>query len=76
MFNRIKWLINKHKQTVRQNSYRAGYDYAAGCLLRLEEIPSSLANRTAYSVDPFDKGINDAIDRLIALKVVKDNRSF
>lgn len=58
----------------KSRSYRDGYDYAAGSLLRKEETPRTLEEAIDMNPNDFDRGMNDAIKEVIRLGVVEDNR--
>jgi hypothetical protein len=52
--------------------YIAGYDYAAGALLRGEETPQSLEDKV-WEVEDFERGIFDASFILTRSGVIKDD---
>jgi hypothetical protein len=85
----IKWLIllfdtKGRKQKRINDSYKIGYDYAAGSLLRGEKTPRDLETEAITSstfdedkeMRSFDMGIVDAVDKLVSFGVVHDNRAY
>lgn len=76
MFKKIieNWCKRKeHKKYMR--SFRNGYDYAAGELLRKEHTPISLESYFyGASMDNFDQGIRAAVQDAILQGLVKDDR--
>ena len=70
----LKW-FKKRKERYIKKLYKDGYDAAAGFLLRKEKSPMELTIMIDYGdYNPYVKGWHDAIEDLIALGVVKDNR--
>lgn len=68
-----KW-IQKRKLKAEKSQYIAGYNYAAGALLRGDETPISLESQYCYgNWTPFDRGANDAMVRLIRGGIVEDD---
>lgn len=81
------WLQNyRERKQARHAAYLekrriAGYDYAAGCLLR-GASPIDMQYRYDTSVvfnendgcRAFDRGMEEATDRIVALKIVEDDR--
>lgn len=78
----MHWLWNKGKQSFqayfrrqKAKAYNNGFDYACGALLRGEETPISLESAFLKdSTDPFSYGVADAIEQLISLEAISDNR--
>ncbi len=67
----VKLLRRRRRVEVAQ--YINGYDYAAGMLLRGEKSPTELeSEQIDYSA--FDKGMDAALDKLVRLKVIVDDR--
>lgn len=69
------WLI-KRRLDKETNQYVKGYNFAAGELLRGTATPQEIESyyyRSSWT--PFDRGCNDAIDRLVRLNAVIDNRT-
>ena len=62
------------KQLQNKSEWRDGYDYACGALIRFEETPNTITKKITEPITAFDKGIKDAIHRLIYLKVINDDR--
>ena len=72
--NPLKW-FQKRKQRIKRSQYNAGYDYAAGALLRGDKTPLVLdAEQYGVPRNAFDDGINAAMAKAIHLGIVKDNR--
>lgn len=82
MFNFIRGLTGARKLKKNKEAYDHGYDYAAGSLLRGEktayELEVEADTPSEWNLDEehrsFDRGINDAVDKLISLGIVKDTR--
>jgi len=76
---KIKGYFEKRRKKIRISEYNAGYDYASGTMLRREKTPLNLEaeiypdNSGIDSFD-FDSGINAAIDRLVKLGIIEDDR--
>jgi hypothetical protein len=64
---------NRRKEMKDNKSYKDGFDYAAGSILRKEKTPYVLDSEQTND-SPFDKGMNDAIRELVRLGLVKDDR--
>ena len=75
LIKKIKKFFKKRKERNNTRQYNDGYDYAAGALLRKEETPLSIDAKIhwAYS-NKFDSGIIGAMNKLISLGIIKDNR--
>lgn len=73
----IPWLENK-KARDRRRLYIQGYDYAAGAIVRGDQCPMELQYEydTPFPGDRnnFDRGMEDAVDFLVKIGFVKDNR--
>ena len=69
-----KW-FHKRREAKIKDQYCNGYNYAAGELLRNRASPAEIEAHY-YNSDwtPFDRGCDDAINLLIELKIIKDNR--
>lgn len=75
------WSENRAAVAI-QRSYRSGYDYAAGALLRREKNPAELEAQydTADAfgenarAKAFDRGMRDAVNVILTLGFVRDNR--
>lgn len=84
MFDFIRGLTGAREDKVEKNkkAYEHGYDYAAGSLLRGEktayELEVEADTPAEWNLDQehksFDRGINEAIDKLITLGIVEDTR--
>lgn len=77
MIKKIKeWLIAREK-LINKRLYDRGYNWAAGELLRLEATP--LVIQSYYECNGerncFDAGAEDAVNELVRLGVVKDDRA-
>lgn len=69
------WSWNAWIRKQRTKAYNNGFDYACGALLRGEETPISLESAFLKdSTDPFSYGVADAIEQLISLEAISDNR--
>lgn len=77
---RIKLFFAKIKAQKEKTRYLAGYDYAAGKLLRKESTPFQLSNLpfdiepSETEQDPFDHGMMAAINDAIKYGLCKDDR--
>ena len=70
----MKWWA-RHKQKRNLELYNNGYDYACGSLLRGEHTPLSLeALIPELGKNHFDFGMLDAIDKVVSLGIVADDR--
>lgn len=72
-------LIGNWRKLHSEKRYREGYDYAAGALLRGEETAKTLSNYLleAHAFNQhniFDRGVEDAMLKLIRLKAIEDDR--
>jgi len=69
-----KWLkdyIKKNKET----AWKEGYNWAAGALLRGEETPISIEAYTYNNnKEAFDFGSEEAVNKLIELNIILDDR--
>lgn len=84
MWKRMLRLIGgKEKENKRiRDAYNHGYDYAAGCLLREEKTPYGLEVEADTPSEwnmheehrAFDRGIIDAVDKLVHYGLFVDNR--
>ena len=64
----------RYKERKRKEARIAGYNWAAGALLRGEETPLSIdANIFQNNYTVFDQGVNDACRELIRLGVVEND---
>lgn len=79
IITRLRAGVARTKEASRKAAYERGYNFAAGALLRGEESVRSLEERV-YSPFPqneqaneFDRGVRDAIFRLVRANVVEDN---
>lgn len=71
----FKKYFGKREERHKAQTRRDGFDFAAGAMLRGEETPLSLdAMQSNDYRDSFDFGMDDAIDCLVRLGVVEDNR--
>ena len=58
----IKWLVVKLINRKYDKGYDAGFDYAAGRLLRFENINAIRRDAERCNTDdPFDHGVRDAL---------------
>jgi len=72
MFNKIKkWCANR-KQEKDKDDWKAGYNWAAGSLLRGEETPQTVNNYMLHT-DLFDYGAFAATEKLIECKIIEDD---
>lgn len=67
------WQRRKERKRIRK--FNAGYDYAAGALLRGEETPISLEAQWWHNIyaDEFDSGVMAATFKLVDLGVIVDD---
>ena len=75
----INWVQDRRRRRHEAGSQRAyvrGYDWAAGLLLRGEAEPITVQAYTEPGLrySDFDRGADAAVDRLVALNIVEDNR--
>lgn len=78
----VKNWMQQRQQRALIAAHNSGYDYAAGALLRNELTPAELAVQyiTADTWSEggtsraFDRGMREAVDKLVSLGVVYDNR--
>lgn len=72
--SRLNWW-QRRKEKKRVHRFNAGYNYAAGTLLRGEESPISLEAQWWHNVyaDEFDSGVMAATYRLVELGVIVDD---
>ena len=70
--------FKKYTKRKEKNLFISGYNYAAGALLRKEETPMSIDSNCwgfeSSSSHYFDLGCDMAIEELIRLKVIEDDR--
>ena len=72
---KIKEFFKKKKEKTALYEYNSGYDYAAGAILRKEETPHDIDMKINWiSFNKFDSGAVAAINDLVALGTIKDNR--
>lgn len=72
------------EEKAKKAHYKRGYDYAAGELLRGESTPLELMHRyetsQTFAENPtlreFDRGMEDATDRLCGSGAIVDDRIF
>lgn len=77
------WLKKRSEKSVA-DSYRRGYDFAAGALMRGEknaaEMQSYYENAGTFSEGrhavSYDRGIEDATDKAVKLGIVEETRIF
>jgi hypothetical protein len=74
MFNTLIELFRIRKDKCIKSQYKKGYDFAAGKILRREETPLSLDEMQDMDPCSFDRGMNAAINYLVILKVVEEDR--
>ena len=71
----LKRFITRRRGQIAERLYSDGYDYAAGALLRNAETPLSIeGNFMGFDENEFEKGCRDAINRLIGLNIIDDDR--
>lgn len=69
-----KW-FQQQQQKSRDSQFTAGYDYAAGALLRGDKTPLSLGSEFVWEYrSNFDVGMQIAIENAIELGMVNDDR--
>lgn len=74
--------FKRRAEKAKQAHYKRGYDYAAGELLRGEATPLEMMNRYGTSATfneaphlvSFDRGMEDATDKLCESGAIKDDR--
>lgn len=74
MFEYWKEWRSKRRAKREHKDYIAGYDYAAGCLLRCEKTPFELDAEQDHNPDWFDRGMNRAIEKVCSTGYIKDDR--
>lgn len=75
MINYIKKWLKERKEKKKLNSYLNGFDFAAGVLLRREQTPIQLDSLANWQdANDFDLGMDAAIDVIVGLNFVEDNR--
>ncbi len=69
-----KW-VGYNKEVKKQKELRRGFDWAAGVLLKEEETPISIESY-CNSIDRgfFDMGAEEAVNLLIKLGIIIDDR--
>lgn len=69
-----RWL-KKRKEERKMELYYNGFDFAAGVLLRREQTPVQLDSLVNWQeADNFDLGMDAAIDIIVGLNFVEDDR--
>ena len=68
-----EWMKRRRAKRI-ERLWKAGYDYAAGRLLRSETTPQGLEWEQAGRYTAFDKGMDSAMTRLCMARVIKDDR--
>lgn len=66
--------FERRRDRIAQEKYDDGFDWAAGALLRKEDTPQSLDAQICERHHPFDRGATAAIDLLVEIKLVEDDR--
>lgn len=74
----IKAWLQRRWLSRHRSLYKSGYDWAAGTILREESTPAGIETRYCNTFDhnAFDDGAEEAVDRLVFLGAVKDDRSY
>lgn len=80
----FKLYFKKRREKAEAEAYRRGYDYAAGALLRGDGSPEYYEQlaQTGETFGEggthkcFDRGIRGAIDKLVELGVIVDDRVY
>lgn len=71
----FKTMIQNWKRKEREKQFKDGFDFAAGALLRREHTPMSLESFFfGRDMSQFDFGIDAAIDIIVGLNFVYDDR--
>ena len=72
---RLFKLFRNRKKRIAVKQYKAGYDYAAGMLLRAETTPLGITHKLFFSgYNYFDQGCQDAVDYIVNLGICTDDR--
>lgn len=79
MFSYLKARREQRNRALKEKRYRAGYDWAAGLLLRGEQTPIYIEMMTdkrfaaGDGKEEFDRGAQDAAERLIDEGIVDND---
>lgn len=71
--------VNKLKARRKYRQYRDGYEFAAGALVYGDETPKTLSRylleaKAFGTISYFDRGVEDAMSKLISLGAITDDR--